>query len=404
MRICIVTSVYALSDTDRHAAFLVESTRNLVARGHQVEVFAPSYEGCSSHTVEGVPVHRFRYFPARWENLTHGQGAPNRIRNPLYIFIAAFYILFGLISLVRLCRRQRFDVLHVHWPFPHGIWGCAASRLAGVPMVLNFHGAELALVQRFGFVAFFLRRAIACAQGVICNSSFNAAKAALYGATSPQVIPFGTTITVQPRAVVEARPVRNLLFVGRLIDRKGVDIFLGALPTILARVPVVAHVVGEGPLMARYRQQVGTLGVASTVIFHGVVSNEQLQSLYTQADAFVLPSIVNRDGDTEGLGVVLIEAMAFGCPVVASAVGGIPDVVVDGETGLLVPPASPEALAAAVLRVLEDAQLAARLGRGGSARVQEYFEWGRITDSVESVYRDAVLRFTGGRAMAVPAG
>src|SRR4051794_11812371 len=107
MNICLITSSYKLGPGDASVPFLAENVRQLADRGARVHVFAPSYEGCPGGEVDGVPVHRFRYFLKRWENLTHRQGAPNRIRNPLYLVVALFYILFGLIAAVRFCRRHR---------------------------------------------------------------------------------------------------------------------------------------------------------------------------------------------------------------------------------------------------------------------------------------------------------
>lgn len=145
MKICLLTSSYKLSEQDTNVPFLVESVRRQRASGAEVQVFAPSYEGLGSHVVDGVPVHRFRYFPKRWEHLTHKQGAPNRLRNPLYLVVAAFYILAGLVQAIAFCRKQRFDLIHVHWPFPHGIWGLAAGWITRTPVVFTFHGAELLL-------------------------------------------------------------------------------------------------------------------------------------------------------------------------------------------------------------------------------------------------------------------
>ncbi len=103
MKICLFSSVYALSEDDKHAAFLVESNRHLLEQGHEVHVLAPSFEGLKSHVIKGVKVHRFRYFFAKWEHLTHGEGAPNRVQNIFYLMIAAFYILFGTIAAIRPC-------------------------------------------------------------------------------------------------------------------------------------------------------------------------------------------------------------------------------------------------------------------------------------------------------------
>lgn len=380
-----MTSVYALSDADRHAAFLVESTRYLVQRGHQIHVLAPSYEGLPSHTVDGVPVHRFRYFPARWEHLTHGKGAPNRIRNPFYLLVAVFYILAGLIAAIRLCRRERFDVIHVHWPFPHAIWGYAASRLSGAPMVLTFHGAELLLARKFSFVTPVLRWAIARARGVICNSRFTAGEVRKISGYEADVIPFGVTVAARPAEKQADKAVKDILFVGRLIRRKGVDVLLQAITIVAEKVPCQLHVVGDGDMREPWMALAGDIG-CKNVTFHGLVTNERLQELYATADAFVLPAIVDDRGDTEGLGVVLVEALSFTTPVVASNVGGIPDVIIDGKTGLLVPEKDAQALAIAIVRVLTDEALAHRLAAAGLDHAQSYFDWARITDRFEQVY------------------
>lgn len=392
MKICVITSVYALSDTDRHAAFLVEATRHLVSRGYDVQVFAPAYYGCPSHFVDGVHVHRFRYFPAKWENLTHGAGAPTRIRNPLYLLVAGFYLTSGLISLLRLCRRERFDVLHVHWPFPHGVWGCIVRSVYRVPVVLTFHGAELLLCRRFPFVRFFIRRATACAQAIICNSSFTAAQVGALTAKPVSVVPFGATVEARLVPRDPGKPVKDILFVGRLIERKGVPFLIEALPEVLSRFPARLHIVGEGPMMPVLKDLARRHDVRDSVRFHGVISNDKLEYLYAHADVFVLPSIVDERGDTEGLGVVLIEAMSFGVPVVACEVGGIPDVVISGLTGLLVPQRSAKALAEAIIGILADPQGASRLARGGLEHARQHFNWERITGLCERAYDRATER------------
>jgi glycosyltransferase involved in cell wall biosynthesis len=390
MKVCLITSSYKLGPGDASVPFLVENVRRLVERGATVHIFAPSYEGCPSGLVDGVPVHRFRYFFKCWENLTHRQGAPNRIRNPLYLVVALFYILFGLLALVRFCRRHRFDVLHVHWPFPHGLWGYAASRVSGTPMVLTFHGAELLLCRRFPFVRFFLRHALKHARGVICNSTYTAGEVAKLTDKPVQVIPFGCTVDARPAAKDPHKPVKDVLFAGRLIARKGVRYLVEAVPLLEREGPVHVHVVGDGDQMPALRQQVQELGVGDRVTLHGTVSARELERHYAQADVFVLPAIVDEYGDTEGLGVVLVEALGFKTPVVASNVGGIPDVIRDGRTGLLVPEKDLAALARAVGRLLRDRALAESLAEEGLRHARDYFDWDQITASQFRFYEATV--------------
>lgn len=393
MKIGMMTSVYALSEDDRNGSFLVECNRYLQERGYDIHVFAPSYQGRESHTVQGIPVFRFRYFLRRFENLTHFQGAPNRIRNPLYLAVAGFYILSGLVKAIGFCRRERFDVVHVHWPFPHGIWAYFAASLRGTPVVLTFHGAELLLSKKFPFVKYFIRHAVRHAQGLICNSNYTARQLAeLTGVelNSIHVIPFGATVSIRPAAKNPDKPVKDILYVGRLIERKGVTHLLEALPKIAEKAPVHLHIVGDGNIADPLKQQAQQLGLDAMLTFHGVVANEDLEQLYRDADVFVLPAIVDSRGDTEGLGIVLVEALAFQTPVVACDVGGISDVIRDGETGLLVPQKDADALADAVVKLLDNPELARRLVKAGMAHAQSYFDWSRIIDSLAQVYRSAI--------------
>ena len=126
----------------------------------------------------------------------------------------------------------------------------------------------------------------------------------------------------------------------------------------------------------------------AAVRFAGKVSQEELPDYYAAANVFVLPSVVTRSGDTEGLGVVLLEAMAQGVPVVACDVGGIPDVVKDGETGLLVRQRDPEDLAEKIIRLLEEPGLKDELVRTGREHVRTTFSWERIVALFHRLYRE----------------
>lgn len=400
MKICLMTSTYKLSEQDTNVPFLAENVRHLVAHGADVHVFAPSYEGLGSQVVDGVPVFRFRYFFKRWENLTHKQGAPNRIRDPRYLLIAFFYILAGLVHAVRFCRNHKFDLIHVHWPFPHGIWGYAAGRASRTPMVLTFHGAELLLTKKYAFVKVFLRHALRHAEAVICNSRYTAGEVSKLTDQPVTVVPFGCTVEACPTAKSADKPVKEVLFVGRLVARKGLDYLLRALPAIDGQLPVHLHVVGDGDQGATWKALANRLRIADKVTFHGAVSKEELERQYAKADVFVLPAIVDERGDTEGLGVVLVEALSFKTPVVASNVGGIPDVIKDGQTGLLVPEKDPAALASAVVRLLLDRELANRLAEGGWRRAREYFDWQRITRQLLDIYRGALCGRARGRHLS----
>jgi glycosyltransferase involved in cell wall biosynthesis len=181
----------------------------------------------------------------------------------------------------------------------------------------------------------------------------------------------------------EGPPV--LLFVGRLVVRKGVDRLLEALAKLPER-PWRLEVVGFGPERERLEGLSLRLGLAERVAFLGRVSNEDLSAAYRRATGFVLPATLDEREDTEGLGVVLLEAMSHALPVVATRRGGITDVVIDGRTGILVEDEVP-ALTAGVLRLLEDPAAARDMGERGLERVRTAFGWDSIVDRLEAVYR-----------------
>jgi phosphatidyl-myo-inositol dimannoside synthase len=175
---------------------------------------------------------------------------------------------------------------------------------------------------------------------------------------------------------------RILLTVTRLVGRKGVDTVLDALPRVLERNPTVTYlVVGDGPERQSLEYQARRLGSQADVRFLGRVPYAELPAYYSLADVAVMPSR-NEPPDVEGFGIVFLEANACGCAVIGAASGGIPDAVLDGETGLLVPPADPTALADAITRILADDSLRERLGSTGRKRVLAEATWQHAADAV----------------------
>ena len=173
----------------------------------------------------------------------------------------------------------------------------------------------------------------------------------------------------------------HLLFVGCLGQRKGLEYLITAMRQ-LREERVVLHIVGsaEDETYFRYLQNlVRQWALENEVAFHGMVTQEALWRFYAEADIFVFPSL------WEGFGIVLLEAMAFGLPVVATRAGAIPELVDDGENGLLVLPADSDALAAAIARLIEDPSLRERLGRNGRARYEENLTWEQVGETFAAV-------------------
>src|SRR3989440_6688420 len=384
MRILHVVTAFPRSPDDVIVPWLVELLKRLQAAGHEVEVFTSSYRGAPDQAVGGIPVHRFRYFPRRWERLTHEEAAPDRMkRSLLYRLMPACFVVAGMIAVWRLCRRQRYDVIHVHWPFPLALFGWAAQRARPAALVTTFYGVELRWVKTaMPFLRGFLKWAARRSDRVVAISSYTADEVRELVQVPIEVIPYTTSLPPPPVPPAGRRSPGapfTVLFVGRLVERKGVSHLVDAVSQLLPGADVRLVIVGDGPERARIEARVRERGLDGRVAVRGQVSDAELQAAYAGADAFVLPAVVDRRGDTEGLGVVLLEAMNHRVPVIASAIGGITDIVEDGVSGLLVPPGDAPALAAALARFARAPEVAAGLGEAGYRPLRGRVRWGAQT-------------------------
>jgi phosphatidyl-myo-inositol dimannoside synthase len=191
---------------------------------------------------------------------------------------------------------------------------------------------------------------------------------------------------IRERFELEDSGVRWLLTVARLEPHKGVDMVLRALPDIIARAPDVRYAVaGKGPEREKLKKLAHKIGVADRVRFLGEVSERDLPALYNLASVYVGPSRRAERLGVEGFGISLVEASACGLPVVAGQSGGIPDAVRDGETGFLIPPEDPAAIAEAVGRLLADTALAASVGAAGRRAVENYYNWDRVVRDLRAI-------------------
>jgi colanic acid/amylovoran biosynthesis glycosyltransferase len=177
------------------------------------------------------------------------------------------------------------------------------------------------------------------------------------------------------------------------VPKKGVDLLVRAAATLSERHPdLVVDVVGDGPLRPELTALADSLGLGGRVRFHGPATAAEVQAALVRCRAFVLPCRIDADGDRDGMPTVLVEALARAVPVVSTDVVGIGELVVDGETGLLVPPEDVDALAAALDRLLGDAALAARLGLAGRRLVEQRYSPAESTTALLDVFATASNR------------
>jgi len=334
MKVVVLTTSYPRSPEDVAGRFVADAVERVEAAGIDVEVVSPA---------------RFRHF-----GIAYGGGIANNLRDEpwrgalLPVFMAAY-------GRAARSASRGADLVHAHW-LPSGVAALATRK----PYVLQLWGTDVELARRMPALA---GPVVARARLVICASSALAGSARELGARDVRVIPSGVDIPTETAG--EAEPP-HVLYVGRLSSEKGITELLAAAEGM----PLV--VVGDGPLRDEVPQALG------------FVPNAELGPYYDAAAVVAVPS------RREGYGVVCAEAMAHGKPVVASAVGGLLDLVAHGETGLLVPPGDTAGLREALHWLLGDAELRRRMGEAARERARERLSWERATAETLRAYEDAL--------------
>jgi glycosyltransferase involved in cell wall biosynthesis len=335
VKVAVLTTSYPRGPEDVAGRFVADAVEHVRVRGVEVDVVSPA---------------SFRHFGIAYG---HGIVGNLRARPWLVLLVPAF-----LWNMRRAVPRDA-DLVHAHWLAA----GVVAATL-GKPYVVQVWGTDVELAKRVPWLA---RPVLRRARLVIAASSFLAAEARALGARDVRVVPSGVEI---PASVGAPEEPPHVLYVGRLSAEKGVLELVEAC----AGLPLV--VVGDGPLRADVPNAVGFVPPA------------ELGRWYERAAIVAAPS------RREGYGVAAREAMAWGRPVVASAVGGLADAVQDDVTGLLVPPGDVPALRDALSALLGDPPRRARLGAAARERAQRELSFDAAADALLAVYDEASRRNT----------
>ena len=329
-------------------------------------------------------IERFAYFPRRFEDLADGAIIENLRAKPARLLQVPCVLLFEALALRRLVRTHRPDVLHVHWIVPQGVVALLVAR--GVPWLVTTLGGDVYALR--DPLSLRLKRAVLTRAAAVTTMNVDMRQRLLaLGAPvdATLVLPMGADVDgVRATGAGVTRCPGRVLFVGRLVEKKGLAFLLEALRSVPGDWSL--DVVGDGPL----RPDLEARAAGLPVRFLGQATKDDLARAYAGCDLVVAPSVPAASGDQDGLPVALLEAMSAGCPVVASRIAGIDEAVVDGETGLLVPPGDAPALAAALIRLLGDPELRDRLGAAASARADDY-----SVATLGRRYTELLLRLAG---------
>jgi len=377
MRICMVTDNYYpyVGGIAEHVYFLATELRK---RGHVVKVLTARIGGRMMECMAEMP----------------GEEHVKRIGDGWVIrsnksFARVSVAWRPAAQIRKYFDEERFDVVHIHGSLAPTL-PMAAIQASRTLNVVTFHAGH---DQSLGYALFrsYLRPYFDAVQGLIAVSETARISCAKYFPGPYHIIPNGIDLTFfRPDAehvpgLDDGRP--RILFVGRFEPRKGLKHLLSAMPEIVRHVPnVELVVVGTGLLGYSYKSYLSP-DVQQHVRWAGLVQNEERPKYYASCDVYCSPAT-----GQESFGIVLLEAMATGKPVVASDIDGYRTVMTDGREGLLVPPCDPPALARAIVKILLDREAARRFAANGLERAQQ-FSWPKLAEQVEAYYEEMAREY-----------
>lgn len=373
MRILLITADYppiegGIATVARHTA------RELAALGHAVTVLAPHFPGMEAFDAAQAPVKIIRYrgyrlgwfrlFPMMLYAWPYVLGAD--------VILAANVAYGGIIGLLaRVFIRKRYAAFAYAYEF---------LRFRRVPFAADLLRAVYRRADFTVAISSYTRDKL-----IEFGAPEDRVRVILPGAPTPKDIRTEQLDEVRRKFVLEGGPI--ILTVGRFVPRKGHETLVRAFPRVLQRYPgAVLVLAGRGPAMPFVTRAAARLGIRDRVRLPGHVPDDELAALYQLCDVFALPTGEGPGGQVEGFGLVFVEAQTYGKPVVAGRSGGVPDAVLDGETGLLVPPDDPEALAAALLRLLDAPPFAQRLAQAAQHRAQTELAWSRFAGTLVETF------------------
>ena len=398
LRVLVIATTYPRWENDQEPRFVHDLCSNL-SNEVDIQVLVPhSPDAKEQETWGKMNIIRFPYFyPKNLQSLCYDGGIIPKLKSSwLARLQLPFFLFFLFFHLVKITGKTRFDLIHCHWLIPQGFFCAMIKLLRGTPYLLTAHGADVYSFKGVPVVPRLIQFALKHSKLCTVNSQATRKRVLKsFKKSSIKVVPMGVDLEqYHPDnyngKIKDSVGKENLLLlgVGRLAEKKGFIYLIEAMPLILKEMPSTRlAIIGFGPQKTQMEKRIRELNLTSSVFLTGGKSGKELRDWFATADIFIGPAIVTLDGDTEGQGVVFLEAMASGTPVIASDVGGIKDVVRDEFSGLLVPEKNPQAIADKVLTLAKDKPLREQLIKNALELVRADYSWEQSARSFLEIYQ-----------------
>jgi len=382
IKILSLASTYPESVDSKRPKFVHLLNKELVKLGVYVKAIVPhSKDSMTKEIMDSVTVKRFRYLSGKYE--LQDLSIPEEIKKSKFgklkiIFLTLSFLGFTILE----CLKERPEIIHGQWAFPAGFLAYVVSKIFSTKCVITIHGAETPLLKKYPFILKQTINSLNQCSLVIVNSDYTKNEYIKMGVNENKFVQINpipnfvshisdNEILKKFRRKITEDDSKIILFVGRLVERKGVEYLIKSLPEIKNK-NLHLLIAGEGIILKELKKITTSLKLEDKTTFFGSPTYEELGLLYDVSDVFVLPSIIDSKGETEGLGLVIPEAMESGLPVIATSVGGIPNIIKNEINGLLVQPNDPKALAEAINKTLSNKLFTEKIIQNSKKTVSDF--------------------------------
>jgi glycosyltransferase involved in cell wall biosynthesis len=386
IRILVTASTYPRHKNDTTPNFVHELSRRLT-KDFDIYVLCPYDKNSKKYEeFDNVKVYRYKYLPFGLGTLAYGGGIVSKLKeNKFYYLQVAFFLLFQLIALKKIVKKEQINLIHAHWIIPQGLIAVLYKKIFNkqIDILVTIHGSDIfSFSNNIGkWIKLFVLNNID--ELTVVSTAIKGEVKKLGYKKEIYVYPMGVdTKLFRPQNI--SKKIREelyikdlfLLFVGRLAENKGVRYLLEAMPEVLKKYPLVKLVIiGEGALKDELIHLSESLNLSKNVIFLGSVRHEQLPSYFATADIFIGSSIVAEGVGSEGFGLVFAEAMSCGTPVIATDLPAIEDIVKDNETGFIVRQKNSKEISEKIIYLLDNRDKLNEIKMKGRGHVIQNFDW-----------------------------
>lgn len=405
MNILFLTTSFPRFFGDGTAPFVNSIAKAMAENGNNIFILAPyDVDVDETYIPENIHLYRFKYFPINsWHIMGHSRALKSDISlNGKVYLVLPFFFLCQFFHSLRILINENIDIIYSHWVIPNGFTGSILKIITKKKLLISLHGSDIYLAKKnilYRFITKFIFRisdeVTACSEDLYQFASKNGANNKVHllawGADPDIFFPSKSAFKYFGNPILKSENEIFIISIGRLVFKKGFDVLIRACENILKKDDNIKLLIGgSGDLENELLQLVAKLNLDKKVIFVGKIHWNDVVEFLRIGDIFVLPSIIDKSGNIDGLPTVLLEAMSTGLPVIASDIGGVRLVINENENGLIFNSGDSFMLEKKLVFLLNNPDELKKLGFQARNSIISKFNWNMVANEILQIIAPSI--------------